>query len=127
MQTFNKVIVAGIVYKNPMVTRTATSQVATVHMYTEDIVKKPDSFDKQKVKEYHEVIFYNNLVPLIETAVFLNCFLLVEGKIQTRAYYDDEGRRLERKQIIGHAIKFLNERPNSNYHSENEGNNFNEI
>lgn len=126
MQTFNKVILACIVHKGPIITRTATNQVATLHVYTEDILRKPDHFEKQKVREYHEVIFYNNLVPLIETAVFVKSFLLIEGKLQSRIYYDEEGRRLERKQIIGHGIKFLNEKPASNSSINNDGYSLNE-
>ena len=125
MAGVNKVILLGNLGKDPEVrvfeggTKKAAFTLATGETFLDKNGQRQDR------TEWHNVVFWGNIVDVIEKYLKKGSQVYVEGRITTRSYDDKEGQKRYITEIVGQSMTLLGGRPSSGEGSDNsyQGNN----
>ncbi len=103
---FNKAIIAGNLTADPekRVTEGGTTvvnfSVATNRFYSDS------SGERKQDAEFHNVVFFGKVAENIAQYLSKGSMVLLEGRIQTRSWDDQDGKTRYRTEIIGQTIQF---------------------
>ncbi len=103
---FNKVIIAGNLTDDPEKkvtdsgTTLATFSVATNRFYNDS------SGNRQQETEYHNVVFFGKTAENIAQYLSKGSSVLLEGRLQTRSWEGQDGKKRYTTEIIGQTIQF---------------------
>ncbi len=107
MAGVNKVILIGNLGKDPE-TRTfeGGTKKASFSLATAESFKDKDG-NKQDRTEWHNVVFWGNLVDVIGKYLKKGSQVYIEGKLTTRSYEDKEGQKKYITEILGQSLTML--------------------
>ena len=106
----NKVFVLGNLTKDPELRQTPTGQavcsfgIATNRFFTDS------TGQKQKQAEFHNIVAWGRQAEIINQYLKKGSILLVEGRLQTRSWQDQQGTKHWRTEIVADQIQ-LGPRP----------------
>ena len=110
MASFNKVTILGNLGRDPEVRTTpAGNTVANFSVATTD--KWGQGEERQERTEWHRVVVWGKLAETCGEYLSKGRQVLVEGRLQSHSYEDNEGVKRYVTEIIAHQVEFLS-RPN---------------
>lgn len=101
----NKVFILGNLTRDPELRQTPNGQavcsfgVATNRFFTDS------SGQKQKQAEFHNVVAWGRQAEIVNQYLHKGSLLLVEGRLQTRSWQDNQGVKHWRTEIIAEKIQ----------------------
>jgi single-strand DNA-binding protein len=113
MAGVNKVILLGNLGKDPEVrvfeggTKKASFTLATGETFLDK------SGQRQDRTEWHNVVFWGNIVDVIEKYLKKGSQIYIEGRITSRSYDDKEGQKRYITEILGQNMTLLGGKPSS--------------
>jgi single-strand DNA-binding protein len=112
--SYNKVILIGNAGKDPEI-RHLDSGVAviTLPVVTSERIKDR-SGEWRDMTEWHNVVFWRALAESVEKYVRKGTQILVEGKLRSRTWEDQNGQKRYTTEIVAETLKVLNRRDNNN-------------
>ncbi|HSZ24534.1 MAG TPA: single-stranded DNA-binding protein [Cytophagaceae bacterium] len=111
MAGVNKVILLGNLGKDPEVrvfeggTKKAAFSLATGETFLDK------NGQRQERTEWHNVVFWGNIVDVIEKYLKKGTQVYVEGRITTRSYDDKDGQKKYITEIVGTSMTLLGGKP----------------
>lgn len=119
MKGFNSVTIAGNVAAEPQFSTLENGiNVATINVGTNESYKDSNG-NVHESCEWHRVVFWNKLADIVNQYVHKGSPVLVNGKLKTRKYTDQNGIEKYVTEIIANDLVML---PNGN-NNGNNGNN----
>ena len=102
----NKVFIAGRLTADPLLRSTASGQqVGTFSLATNRVWTNPAG-QKQEAVEYHNVVVWGKQADTISRFLTKGSLVLVEGRLQTRAWDDKQGQKRRTTEIIAERVQF---------------------
>ena len=113
MASYNKVTILGNLGRDPELRTTpAGNSVANFSIATTD--KWGQGEDRQERTEWHRVVVWGKLAEVCGEYLGKGRQVLVEGRLQSHSYEDNEGIKRYVTEIIAHQVEFLGQRSNGN-------------
>jgi single-strand DNA-binding protein len=110
----NKVLLAGRLTRDPELRQTATGKaVTTFNLATHEYVGN----GKERA-EYHTVVTWDRLAEICARYLGKGQQVAVEGRLQTRTWDDDGGRRHWRTEVVATTVEMLSGRRRKDYAAE---------
>lgn len=115
----NKAIIIGNLTQNPEVRKTPTGKsVASFTIATNNVWVNQNG-EKQEQAEFHSIVAWGKLADIVGQYLAKGRLCMVEGKIQTRNWIDQNGTKHWKTEIIAENIqlgpKLNNNLVNNNY------------
>jgi single-strand DNA-binding protein len=105
----NKVMLIGRVEGEPEVRQTPTGRsVATFSLATPRSWTSSEG-EHHEETEWFNVVAWGNLADICEKHVRQNEQIYVEGRLQTRSWEDNQGRKHYRTEVVAHELIVLTE------------------
>lgn len=123
----NKAIIIGNLTQNPEVRKTPTGKsVASFTIATNNVWVNQNG-EKQEQAEFHSIVAWGKLADIVGQYLAKGRLCMVEGKIQTRNWLDQNGTKHWKTEIIAENIqlgpKLNNNLVNNNYQKSETSNN----
>jgi single-strand DNA-binding protein len=102
---YNKAVIIGNVVADPEIRTTPSGQqvcslrVATNRVWTDQ------SGAKQKKSEFHNVVLWRRLAEIASQYLRKGSMVLIEGRIETRSWDDQQGNKKYRTEIIAENMQ----------------------
>lgn len=114
MNSLNKVQLIGNVTATPEIKETPSGQKVASFSLATNRTYKDASGEKQDQAEYHNIVVWGKLADITEQYVTKGKKLYIEGRIQTRSWETDSGKRYK-TEIVGESLLMLSggENPNA--------------
>jgi len=102
---FNKVILIGRLTRDPEAKNLPSGQsvvnfgMATSRFFTDK------SGQKQQQAEFHNIVLFGKLADIASQYLKKGSLVLIEGRLQTRAWEDSAGNKKTRTEIIGESLQ----------------------
>jgi single-strand DNA-binding protein len=107
----NKAIIAGNVTQDPEVRTTPSGdKVANFSVATNRFWTDKTTGQKQQKAEFHNIVVWRRLAEIAEEFLKKGSLVMVEGRIETRSWEDETGKRNYKTEIIADNIQ-LGPRP----------------
>ena len=106
MNSLNKVQLIGNVTAQPEVKETPSGQSVASFSLATNRSYKDASGEKQDQAEYHNIVVWGKLADITEQYVTKGKKLYIEGRIQTRSWETDNGKRYK-TEIVGESLLML--------------------
>lgn len=102
----NKAIIAGRLTGDPILRQTASGQpVASFSMAT-NRVWTDKAGAKQEEVEYHNIVVWGRQAEIASKFLTKGALVLVEGRLQTRAWDDKQGQKRKTTEIVCERMQF---------------------
>lgn len=106
MNSLNKVQLIGNVTAQPEIKETPSGQKVASFSLATNRTYKDASGEKQDQAEYHNIVVWGKLADITEQYVTKGKKLYIEGRIQTRSWDTDSGKRYK-TEIVGESLLML--------------------
>ena len=116
----NKVFILGNLTRDPELRQTPTGQAVCTFSIATNRFFTDSSGQKQKQAEFHTVVAWGRQAEIINQYLRKGSLLLVEGRLQTRNWLDQQGSKHWRTEIIAERIQ-LGPRPGGGSGAEMSG------
>lgn len=117
----NRVTILGRLGKDPEAKHLPTgSMVCNFSIATSDRWKDKDGNSQEKT-EWHSIVAFGKLAEICSKYLEKGRQTLVEGKLQTRSWEDDSGKKHYRTDIVASNVVFLGQSGNQSTPSESAG------
>jgi single-strand DNA-binding protein len=111
--TMNRVILTGRLTRDPELRTTAGGKaVAQFSVASHEFVG-----GKEK-PEYHSVVAWSRLAEICGRYLGKGQQVAIEGRLQTRSWDDDQGKRHWKTEIVAASVEMLSGRAKKDYHAE---------
>jgi single-strand DNA-binding protein len=107
MSSYQKVIIAGNVGKDPELRYTASGAAICNLSIATSRQWKDKQGEKQEETEWHRVTFFDKLAEIVGEYTTKGSKLLVEGRLKTRKYTDKEGIERYATEIVAEQMTML--------------------
>ncbi|MEX0668726.1 MAG: single-stranded DNA-binding protein [Candidatus Saccharimonadales bacterium] len=106
-RSFNQVILVGNLTRDPELKTIPSGQsVATFGMATNRVWTDQNG-DQQEQADFHNVVAWAKLAELAEQYLSKGRRVMVIGRLHTRSWEDDDGKKNYRTEIVASEINFL--------------------
>ncbi len=103
---YNKAIIVGNLVADPEVRSTPSGrQVSNVRVATNRIWND-QSGERQQATEYHDIVLWGQLAERVAQFLQKGSLVLVEGRLQTRSWQDNEGTQRYKTEIVAQNVQF---------------------
>jgi single-strand DNA-binding protein len=102
----NKAIIVGNLTRSPEVRYTQNGTHVTAFGVATNRAWRNETGELQEEVDYHNIVAFGDLAANAATYLIKGQQVYVEGRIQTRAWGESEGRKLYRTDIIAERIQF---------------------
>lgn len=107
----NKAIISGNLTRDPELKNTPNgATVANFSIATNEKWKDQSGQMQEKV-EFHNIVAWKKTAEICGQYLKKGSKVLLEGKIETRSWESQEGKKMYRTEIIANNVEFLNRRP----------------
>ncbi len=106
MNSLNKVQLIGNVTAQPEIKETPSGQRVASFSLATNRSYKDSSGEKQDQAEYHNIVVWGKLADITEQYISKGKKLYIEGRIQTRSWETDSGKRYK-TEIVGESLLML--------------------
>lgn len=102
----NKVFIVGRLTRDPE-ERTMPNgrSISSFGMATNRIWTDPESREKQEQTEFHNIVAFGKLADICNQYLTKGQLILIEGRIRTRSWEDQDGNRRSRTEIIAEGMQ----------------------
>ncbi len=102
----NKVFLIGRLTQDPQARTTPNGQnVCSFGLATNKISKDPKTGETKKTTEFHNIVLWRKLAEIASQYLTKGSLALIEGRIQTRNWQDNQGNQRYRTEVIGESIQ----------------------
>jgi len=109
---YNKVIVSGHLGKDPEMRFTPNgSPVASFSIAVNRMVGRADAGDRREETDWFNVVAWNKLAEFCNQYLTKGQRVLVDGRLQTRSWEDQNGQKQYRTEIVANDVMFIGTRP----------------
>jgi single-strand DNA-binding protein len=109
---YNKVIVSGHLGADPEMRFTPNgSPVASFRIAVNRMVGRSETGDRREETDWFNVVAWNKLAEFCNQYLVKGQRVLVEGRLQTRSWEDQNGQRQYRTEIVANDVMFIGARP----------------
>ena len=110
----NRVLLTGRLTRDPELRSTATGKtVASFSVATNEFVG-----NGKERSEFHNIVTWDKLAEISGRYLSKGQTVAVEGRLQTRSWDDDQGRRHWKTEIVAQAVEMISGRRKKDYHAE---------
>jgi len=106
----NKVFIIGRLTADPQLRSTPTGQQVTSFGVATNRVWNDKSGAKQQEVEFHNIVLWGRLAEIVSQFLTKGSMILVEGRLRTRTWQNQQGQTMKTTEIIGEKIQ-LGPRP----------------
>jgi len=107
MASFNRAIIIGNLGQDPELRHTQNqTAVCTLNLATTDYKTSADG-QKQEFTEWHRVVVWGRQAENCGKYLAKGRSVMVEGRIQTRAWDDKQGQKRYTTEIVAQSVQFL--------------------
>jgi single-strand DNA-binding protein len=110
----NKVLLTGRLTRDPELRVTASGKSVT----TFSLATNEYAGNGKERAEYHTIITWDRLAQICGRYLGKGQSVAVEGRIQTRTWDDDQGKRHWKTEIVAAAVEMLSGRTKKDYQAE---------
>lgn len=111
---FNKAIVVGNITRDPeLKTLPSGSAVCNFSIATNRTWMDKSSGQKQSAVEFHNIVIFGKMAETVAQYMRKGSQLLVEGRIQTRSWEGQDGKKNYRTEIVAESVQFGSKPKNS--------------
>ena len=115
----NRVVLVGRLTKEPEIR--ATPSGAKVCQYTL-AVNRTRKAEGQPEADFINCVSWNKTAELMNQYLSKGALIGIEGRIQTRSYDDNTGRKVYVTEVITDSVQFLESKPKAQQNQNNMGN-----
>ncbi|CCO22162.1 single-stranded DNA-binding protein [Maridesulfovibrio hydrothermalis] len=122
--SMNKVILIGRIGQDPKLSYTTSGQaVANLSIATDEGYKDRNSGQKVEKTEWHRVVAWRQTAEFIGKYLSKGRLVMVEGKLQTRKWQDQNGQDRYTTEIVANNVQGLDSRQNDGggYQGQQQG------
>ncbi len=101
----NKVFVLGNLTKDPELRQTASGQAVCSFGIATNRYYKDSAGQRQEQTEFHNIVAWGRQAEIINQYLKKGSSLLVEGRLQTRSWQDQQGAKHWRTEIVADQIQ----------------------
>ncbi len=102
----NKVFLIGRLTQDPETKTTpAGKAVCRFGLATNRISRDPISGETKKSTEYHNIVLWRRLAEIASQYLTKGSLVLIEGRLQTRTWQDNQGNQRSRTEIVAERIQ----------------------
>ena len=101
----NKVFVLGRLTADPQLRSTPTGQQVTNFGVATNRVWNDKSGTKQQEVEFHNVVLWGRQAEIVTQFLTKGSMILVEGRLKTRTWQNQQGQTMKTTEIIGERIQ----------------------
>lgn len=103
----NKVILIGNLTADPELRNTPSGQaVCNFRMATNRVWTNKETRQQQKEAEYHTIVAWGRLAEISSQYLTKGSLIMVEGRLRTRSWQDQQGNKRFRTEIVAENIQF---------------------
>lgn len=113
----NRVLLTGRLTRDPELRTTASGKTVTQFS-----IASHEYVGGKEKSEYHNVVTWNRLAEISGQYLGKGQLVAVEGRIQTRSWDDDQGKRHWRTEVVAASVEMLSGRRRKDHASESAGN-----
>ena len=107
----NKVVLIGRVGKDPDIRHLDQGvSVASFSLATSETYKNKNG-EKVVNTEWHNIVLWRQLAMIAENFIRKGSLVYIEGRIRTRSYDDQEGKKRYVTEIVGDSLQLLDRKP----------------
>jgi single-strand DNA-binding protein len=110
VSAFNKVIILGNLGRDPEIRRTGTVTAATISIATTEKWKDRESGEQREATEWHRVVMFDRLAEIAEQYLKKGRQVLIEGKLKTRKWTDQQGVERYTTEIHANQLQLVGPR-----------------
>ncbi len=103
----NKVMLIGRVDSDPEMRRTPTGQAVTTFTISTPRIWNTSDGKRQKETEWFNIVTWSRLAELCNNILTPAAYVYVEGRLQTRSWEGNDGRRHFRTEIVANEVIVL--------------------
>ena len=115
----NKVLLTGRLTRDPEMRQLASGKAVT----TFSVATNEYRTNGQEKSEYHNVVTWDRLAQICAEYLGKGQQVAVEGRIQTRSWDDDQGKRHWKTEIVATAVEMLSGRKKKDWEAETAADN----
>ena len=120
----NNVTLLGRLGADPEIRHTANNNaVANLSLATSENYKDKNG-EWQKKTEWHRVIVWGKIAEACGNILKKGSMIFVNGKMQTRSWEDQSGKKNYTTEVIAKEIKFLDPKKDQNSNNNQQNNNY---
>src|SRR3989344_6494241 len=101
----NKVIIIGNLTQNPEVRTTTTGQSVASFSVATNRIWKDNQGQKQTQAEFHNIVAWGRLAEIAGQYMTKGGLVMIEGRLQTRNWVDQQGAKHWKTEIIAENIQ----------------------
>lgn len=117
--SMNKVILVGRLGQDPKLSYTQSGQaVANFSMATDEGYKDRNTGQRVDKTEWHKVVCWRQTAEFVGNYLTKGRLVLVEGKLQTRKWQDQQGQDRYSTEIVASNVSFLDSQNNQQGHGQ---------
>lgn len=110
----NKVVLTGRLTRDPELRTLASGKAVTQFMVATNEYRG----NGQEKAEYHSVVTWDRLAEICGTYLGKGQQVAVEGRLQTRQWDDDQGKRHWKTEVVASTVEMLSGRRKKDYDAE---------
>ena len=114
---YNKAILIGNVGKEPELKKVSDTSYCTFSLATSESSKDKNG-EWQTKTEWHNIVVWRNTADYAAKNVKKGNQVFVEGKIRTRNYEDNAGKKVYVTEIVADTIRLLEKREKQEQHAQ---------
>ena len=123
MASLNKVMLIGRLGQDPEIRYTQSGNaVANLNIATNDYWNDKNGEKKERT-EWHSLVLWGKLADLAQSYLKKGSQLFVEGRLQTRDWEDEQGRKHYKTEIVVVTMQFLDSKLSENKNPSDFSNN----
>ncbi|MFH1347022.1 MAG: single-stranded DNA-binding protein [Spirochaetota bacterium] len=101
----NKIFVLGRLTADPQLRSTPTGQQVTSFGVATNRVWKDKTGNKQQEVEFHNIVLWGRQAEIVSQFLTKGSMILVEGRLKTRTWQNQQGQTMRTTEIIGERIQ----------------------
>lgn len=116
----NKAVLIGRLTRDPETRTTPSGAMVANFSIATSRIWKDENGDRQEKTDFHNIVAWRRLAEIIEQYTQKGSLIMVEGRIETRSYEDQNGVTKYRTEIIADSIQLGPRQQGSSYSPSNE-------
>lgn len=119
----NKVMIIGNVGRDPEMRYTPSGRPVTSFSVATSRTWTSNEGERHEETEWFNVVAWGNLAEICKSHLNKGQQVYVEGRLQTRGWEDDSGKKHFRTELVANEMILLGDRHDSQHHTDSNDNN----
>ncbi len=106
-RSFNQVIIVGNLARDPELRSTSTGRSVASFAVATNRVWTDQNGEQQEQADFHNVVAWEKLAELADQYLSKGRRVMIVGRLQTRSWEGDDGKKNYRTEIVANEVNFL--------------------